>query len=89
MDNDGEQGRAEPQEWSRWEMICVLGCAGVALVSMSFYVLGDEPDSRILLFLLFLLPGVFLFAIAFVSATEQRHGVNPHAEWSIDKILLL
>jgi hypothetical protein len=86
MDNDGEQGRAEPEEWSRWAMICVLGCAGVALVCTSVCVFGsmdEEPDSRALLALLIFLPGVFLFAIAFISATEQRHGVNPHAEWSI------
>jgi hypothetical protein len=91
MDVGGEQGRAEPQEWSRWAMICVLGCAGVALVCMSFYLLcsmDEEPDSRLLPALLFLFPGIFLFAIAFAFATEQRHGVNPDAAWSIDKVLL-
>ena len=86
--------RAEPEECSRWALICLMGCAAVTLVCVSLYLLSNREETTspsmdfLLRYLLFVL-GLFVSAVFLSYLYEQLTGGDPHGEMTIDRLLSL
>lgn len=98
MADDGEQEQllvvtatAEPDECSRWAMICLLGCGSVTLLGLAFYLTEDfescpAPSIVLLLSLLFSAVGFYFCALCIILVCEQFSGGNPAGVMNVDRL---
>ena len=81
---------AEPEECSRWVMICLLGCLSAMVVSVSIFMLNNTNnlDLAFLAACLLLLLGACPCALCVIMLGEQCRG-NPGGQRAVVDALFL
>ena len=82
---------AEPEECSRWVIICLLGCAGITIIGLSLFTLvnySNGLDLALLAAYVLLFLGLCPCALCVILLGEQYRG-NPGGQRAVVDALFL